>query len=102
GGLFSQFSFCLQAILWFVFTFYAFKTILKKNYQLHFKFMVYSYAMTLSAISLRLFKWIIVNTLELGPMDTYKIVVWAGWLFNLMIAWLYLKFMKKNQLPLFK
>lgn len=45
-----------------------------------------SYALTLSAISLRLFKWIIAGTLALPPMDTYQIVAWAGWIVNWMIV----------------
>jgi Predicted membrane protein (DUF2306) len=86
GGLFSKISFCLQAVLWFYFTLNAFLKIKSQNYIAHKNFMILSYALTLSAISLRLFKWMIVNTLELPPMDTYKIVSWLGWLFNLVVA----------------
>lgn len=86
GGVFSQLSFCLQALLWFSFTFLAFYYVKRGDYFKHFTFMVLSYALTLSAISLRLFKWIIVSVWHLPPMDTYKIVVWLGWIFNLIIA----------------
>lgn len=86
GGIYSQISFCLQAILWFIFTFFGFLTIKKGNIAQHRKYMILSFALTLSAISLRLFKWIIVSLWALGPMDTYKIVVWLGWLFNIFIA----------------
>lgn len=96
GGVCSQISFCLQSILWFVFTFYAYKKALTKSYSIHFHFMAYSYAMTLSAVSLRLFKWIIVNAFELPPMDTYKIVVWLGWIFNLFVVFIVLNIRKKN------
>jgi hypothetical protein len=48
--------------------------------------MALSYALTLSAISLRLFKWIIVNAWHLPTMDTYKIVAWLGWIFNVVVA----------------
>ena len=86
GGIYSQLSFCLQAILWFVFTLLAFLYAKNRKYNKHFDYMSYSYALTLSAISLRLFKWIIVGVWELPPMDTYKIVVWLGWMFNLIVA----------------
>ncbi len=91
GGLFSKISFCLQAILWFTFTLLAFVHIRKRNYKNHEVFMILSYALTLSAVSLRLFKWIIVNTLYLPPMTTYKIVVWLGWLVNVFIALVIIK-----------
>lgn len=96
GGVFSQISFCLQSLLWFVFTFYAYKMAVMKNYSMHLNLMMYSYAMTLSAISLRLFKWIIVNAMELPPMDTYKIVVWLGWIFNLLVVFTIINVRKRK------
>jgi hypothetical protein len=96
GGVYSQISFCLQAILWFIFTLLGFRYALKGKYEKHFELMSYSYALTLSAISLRLFKWVIVSVWELPPMDTYKIVVWAGWVFNLLVAYLIITFSRKG------
>lgn len=98
GGIYSQLSFCLQAILWFVFTLLAFLYAKNREYTKHFDYMSYSYALTLSAISLRLFKWIIVGVWELPPMDTYKIVVWLGWIFNLIVAFGIIRYTRiKNQ-----
>jgi hypothetical protein len=95
GGFYSQLSFCIQAILWFIFTLIAFRSAKNENYQKHFNYMTYSYALTLSAISLRLFKWIIVSVWEFPPMDTYKIVVWLGWIFNLVMAILIVQVIKR-------
>ncbi len=95
GGIYSQISFCIQAVLWFMFTFLALNYAKTKKFTLHQKYMILSYAMTLTAISLRLFKWIIISIWQLPPMDTYKIVVWAAWLFNLVVAFLILNFKKK-------
>lgn len=86
GGWFTQISFCFLAMLWMFFTYMAYSHIRKGNIKLHRNFMYRSYALTLSAISLRLFKWAIVTVFELPPMDTYYIVAWAGWLVNLGIA----------------
>jgi hypothetical protein len=98
GGFYSQVSFCLQAVLWFGFTLLAFLYAKNREYTKHFEYISYSYALTLSAISLRLFKWIIVCVWELPPMDTYKIVVWLGWIFNLIVAFGIIRFTrKKNQ-----
>ncbi|WP_264792612.1 DUF2306 domain-containing protein [Aureispira anguillae] len=90
GGLFSKLSFSIQAVLWFLFTYLAYKYIKKKEWVKHRNFMLRSYALTLSAISLRLFKWMIVTAFELPPMDTYKIVAWLGWTINLMMVEIYL------------
>jgi len=95
GGVFSKISFSTQALLWFWFTYKAFKYIQKRKWINHQNFMLRSFALTLSAISLRLFKWIIVSTIELPPMDTYKIVSWLGGLFNLILVEIYLM-NKKN------
>lgn len=92
GGIYAQTSFCIQAILWFIFTWKAFVAIKRGKVHVHLYYMILSFAMTLSAISLRLFKWIIVTTLALPPMDTYKIVVWLGWIFNILVALIIIRF----------
>lgn len=86
GGLLSQISFSVLSILWFVFTLKAYLSIKKRKYLEHRNFMIRSYALTLSAISLRLFKYGIISVFELPPMDTYKIVSILGWTINLLIA----------------
>ncbi|MGB0863787.1 MAG: DUF2306 domain-containing protein [Saprospiraceae bacterium] len=90
GGFYAQLSFILQAIFWFIFTYKGYQYAKTQDWNKHQAFMLRSYALTLSAISLRLFKWIIVSTIELPPMDTYQIVAWLGWLFNLMVLEIYL------------
>jgi uncharacterized membrane protein len=97
GGIYSQISFLIQAVLWFAFTLIAFLKIKQKDVKSHQIYMILSYALTLSAISLRLFKWIIVNTLALPPMDTYRVVSWLGWMFNLLVAALII--LKQNSHP---
>ena len=86
GGIYSQISFILLGSLWIIFTLTSFIYIKKGNWVQHHKFMIRSYALTLSAISLRLLKLAIVSIYELPPMDTYKIVAWLGWIINLLIA----------------
>lgn len=86
GGIISQLSFLILSILWFTYTLKAYTTIKQGAFKKHRNFMIRSYALTLSAISLRLFKYGIVSVFELAPMDTYKIVSILGWLVNLIIA----------------
>jgi len=92
GGFWSQLSFIILSILWLVFTFLAFRAALKKDFVAHKKFMFYSYALTLSAISLRLWKWIIANTIALPPHETYIIVAWLAWTLNLIVAYVLFKY----------
>ena len=86
GGWTAQTSFILLAVLWLYFTYQAYAYAKQRQWQQHQHWMWRSYALTLSAISLRLFKWGIVHTLALPPMDTYRIVAWAGWLVNLAVV----------------
>ena len=86
GGFIGKISFSILSFFWFLFTLKAYTFIKKRRYQKHSDFMIRSYALTLSAISLRLFKYGIVTIFELPPMDTYKIVAILGWTINLGIA----------------
>ncbi|WP_445712878.1 DUF2306 domain-containing protein [Flavobacterium sp.] len=86
GGLFAQVSFMLLSIFWMLFTFLTLYFILKKQVIQHQKFAIRSFALTLSAISLRLFKYLLVFFLEPLPMDAYRIAAWSGWIFNLLVA----------------
>ncbi len=91
GGTLSIIAFIFQAVLWFVFTLMAFEYAKQRKWQKHKDFMLRSFALTLSAITLRLLKWIIVSTLAPPPMDTYRFVSWAGWAVNLILVEIYLQ-----------
>jgi len=96
GGFWSQLAFCILAILWFIFTLKAFIYIKKGDYRRHQVFMVRSFALTLSAITLRFCKYLIVLFFQPRPMDVYQIVAWLGWVLNLLIAEIIIiKYIKK-------
>ncbi|MES2543826.1 MAG: DUF2306 domain-containing protein [Bacteroidota bacterium] len=86
GGLISQISFVLLSVFWITFTFLSFYFILKRNIVNHQKFAIRSFALTLSAISLRLFKYLVVFFFQPLPMDAYRIAAFSGWTFNLLVA----------------
>jgi uncharacterized membrane protein len=90
GGWIAKTSFVLLSVLWIYFTFKAYTAIREKNFALHEKYMLRSYALTLSAVSLRLFKLIIANSLHIPPMDMYQIVAWSSWTFNLILVELFI------------
>ena len=86
GGLISRIAFVLLASLWIFCTAMALYKARKRDFKSHRRYMIRSYALTLSAISLRAWKYAITNTMALPPMDVYRIVAWLGWVGNLLIA----------------
>jgi hypothetical protein len=86
GGLSSRIGFVLLAVLWLGFTAIAFYKAIKKDFAAHRIFMVRSFALTLSAITLRIWKVIFAATTDIPPMDRYRIIAWLGWGLNLLIA----------------
>ena len=57
GGWISQLAFVILGVLWIYFTIQALRFAIKKDWTKHRNFMIRSYALTLSAVSLRLFKY---------------------------------------------
>lgn len=94
GGLGSRIAFCLLASLWMLFTALAIVTIVKGKVRAHEKWMIRSFSLALSALTLRAWKLLIVVMFQPKPMDVYRIVAWLGWVLNLAIAeaWIYYQF----------
>lgn len=86
GGLFSRVAFVLLALLWIFFTVMALIRAKQKDFKAHRNYMIRSYALTLSALTLRAWKYGITNTVVLPPMDVYRVVAWLGWVGNLVVA----------------
>lgn len=97
GGLWSRIAFVLLAVLWIYFTAMALIKARQKNFKAHRNYMIRSYALTLSAITLRAWKYAITNTVALPPMDVYRVVAWVGWVGNLIVAeWLIFRHTQKQ------
>ncbi|MBL0268392.1 MAG: DUF2306 domain-containing protein [Chitinophagaceae bacterium] len=89
GGIPSRISFILLATGWIFFTAMALVKAKRGDFRSHRHYMMRSYALTLSALTLRAWKWGITNSFELPPMDVYRAVAWLGWVPNLLLAeWL--------------
>ncbi len=86
GGFTSRLAFVTLAILWMFCTAMALLKARQGNYRAHRAFMIRSYALTLSALTLRAWKYGITNSWELPPMDVYRVVAWLGWVPNLLLA----------------
>lgn len=86
GGLGSRIAFCLLAVLWVAFTLMGLVRMQQGKLQAHIHWMIRSYSLALSAITLRAWKVLIVAMFHPRPMDAYRIVAWLGWVLNLVLA----------------
>jgi len=90
GGLISQIGFITLGLIWLYTTLTAFTSIKKGDIITHQKMMIYSYAATFAAVTLRLWLPILSAILE-GFLPAYKMVAWLCWVPNLIIAYFIIK-----------
>jgi len=89
GGISSRIAFTTLAILWMVTTAKAWRSAMARQFTTHKEWMMRSYALTLSAVTLRAWKWLLIALFHLRPLHAYMIVAWMGFVPNLLFAeWL--------------
>lgn len=90
GGFPARTSFVLLASLWIVFTALAWWFAVHKRFALHGAFLYRSYALTLSALTLRSYTFLLQwAQVEVSPRDIYIVTAWLSWVPNLLVAeWL--------------
>lgn len=87
GGLPARASFVLLTFLWYVFTLAAMFYVFRRNWNEHGNFMLRSYALTFSAITLRLYAFgIDYLQLHVRPAEAYITIAWLSWVPNLLLA----------------
>lgn len=88
GGIYSQVAFMLLSVLWMLATFLAFRYAVLRSFDKHKYWMIISFSLTLSALTLRAWKYLFtaMYDLEMRPMDLYRAVAWLGWVPNLLVA----------------
>nr|WP_294946591.1 DUF2306 domain-containing protein [uncultured Mucilaginibacter sp.] len=100
GLLPTKIAFVILDCLWFWFTYKAVVEIKAGNVKSHKEYMIRSYALTLSAVTLRLWKIIISGFVNIDPLPLYMIDAWMGFVPNLLFAeWLIRKNKHKHTLP---
>jgi len=88
GGFTSRLAFSLLAVSWITATALGWRRAIKRHWSAHREWMLRSYALTLSAITLRAWKYLLVLCFEPRPMDLYRLVAWLGFIPNLiLIEW---------------
>lgn len=85
GGFLSKISFVILGGLWWFTTFKAFQLARQRKFKEHKQWMWRSFALTISAITLRMWKVIIVYLFHPNPMDVYQIIAWLGWIPNILL-----------------
>ncbi len=95
GGIGAQIGFVLLSILWFGFTLSAYKSVKNKKIAEHKKWMIRSYALSFSAVTLRLYVPIL--SLGFGFEHDFVVVItsWINWIPNLLVAEWIIKRMAK-------
>ena len=93
GGQVAVMGFIWQAVLWWLLSWVAYRQARKGDWRGHEAFMWRSYALSLSAISLRAMMtgwWWLEPWYMLRYPFTYIFVAWFSWVFNLLLAEAYL------------
>ncbi len=86
GGGWSQASFATLSTAWWWFTWQGYRTILHGKLALHRTWMIRSYALTLSAITLRIMQFGFAAFTTFDAETAYQIIAWPSWIINLVIA----------------
>jgi hypothetical protein len=98
GGWPARISFVLTAVLWMLYTWLAFVKVKEKQFEKHEAFMIRSYALTLSAITLRCYAFILPAIMHLHPRPAYILIAWLSWVPNLLVSeWIILRKKAKRQ-----
>ena len=93
GGIWVKISFLILTPLWWYFTYKGYTSIRHKKVKAHKAWMTRSYALTLSAISLRGYQFIFGYTIEMNPEMQYLLISWISWVGNLLIAEVYIRYL---------
>ncbi len=85
GGLVTHYGFGLMAVCWVGSTLTAYRYVLVKNIAAHRDWMLRSYALTLAAVTLRIY----LGLSQINGMDfisSYQAISWMCWVPNLIIV----------------
>jgi uncharacterized membrane protein len=82
AGPFAAVGFAIPALLWAVFTWLGWRAAIERRFEEHREWMLRSYALTATAITLRLMLPA-AGFLGFDFLAAYRIIAWLGWLTNL-------------------
>lgn len=85
-GLPTHLGFGILAVLWFLTGLQAYRMVRKGNIEAHRRWMIRNFALTLAAVTLRLYMPLMLAVLHWPFSRTYITVSWLCWVPNLLIA----------------
>jgi uncharacterized membrane protein len=83
-------SFVLQCFCWVLFTWLAYSAIRRRDISSHRAWMTRSFALTLAAITLRLYAFVFSWWADLSQPVAYATIAWSSWILNLVAAEIYI------------
>jgi hypothetical protein len=86
-----------MATAWLGTTLVAWRAVRQRRYAAHRRWMIRSFALALSAVTLRL-ALLVPMQLQLDFMPVYRMTSWASWILNLLLAELWLRLTAPAQL----
>lgn len=87
GGYFAQISFVLLSLVWILCTWFSYHFARKGNFSIHASWSIRSYALTLSAVTLRFYAYLFdVYNVPIPPRETYILLSFLSWIPNLIFA----------------
>jgi len=90
AGPIASAGFALMATAWLGSTLVAWRAVRQRRYAAHRRWMIRSFALALSAVTLRLALLVPIE-LQLNFMPVYRVTSWASWIVNLLLAELWLR-----------
>ena len=100
AGPIAGMGFFLLAVLWVPFTLLALAAAMRKDFAAHERWMIRSFALTFGAVTLRIYLPIaIIQANGEFPLDAYRIIAWAAWVPNLVVAELFILTLRKPRRP---
>ncbi len=96
GGAAASLGFILMSTLWFYTTWMGIQTVRRGQIAAHRLWMLRSYAVTFSAVTLRLWVPLLSLFTDLQPLTVVVITAWISWLFNLFFIEFYIHLKHKN------
>ena len=98
AGPIAGWGFFLLAALWLPFTLLALAAAMRKDFVSHERWMIRSFTLTFAAVTLRLYLPV-VAIMDWDFLPAYRIIAWAAWVPNLIVAELFIATLRKPRRP---
>ena len=99
AGPIAGWGFFTLAVLWVPFTLMAWVSAMRRDFNSHERWMIRSFALTFAAVTLRIYLPIASIMNHGFPLDAYRIIAWAAWVPNLIVAELLIATLRKPKRP---